>query len=129
MVDRFPKNVEGDFYTTGTKDSNGQWCGDCLACDLPESEAPDLMAQLTDDNYDTYFIRQPKSQEEIEQAIGATEVCCVNAVRYAGKDKKILSRLHPDVSDYLISNSGEVILNTETTGVVPSYKKWWQFWK
>ena len=46
MFDRLPKNAEGDFYTTGTKDINGEWCCDCLACDLPESEAPDLMAPL-----------------------------------------------------------------------------------
>ena len=109
---------------------------------MPESEAPDLMAPLTDDNYDTYFIRQPKTQEEIEQAIGATEVCCVDAVRYGGQDKKILRRLGPSICDYLISPNGEVVLNdcevtSNTYEIISSYKqyivvdkkRWWMFWK
>ncbi len=79
----FEKNVPGDFYTTG----------DCLACDCPEYEAPDLLAPLENGNYDTYFIKQPKTFEEIERACRAIEVCCVAALRYGGKDPKIIKRL------------------------------------
>ena len=118
-MNRFPKNVQGDFYTTGTKDINGQWCSDCMACDLPENEARDLMAPLEGENYDTYFVRQPNNLEEIAQAIGATEVCCVDAVRYGGKDKDILRRVHPSVSDFKLSIIGSV---------VPSTNKWWKLW-
>ena len=103
---RFPKNADGDFYTTGCRYSGGEWSGDCLQCDLPESEAPLLMAPLTYDNDDTYFLKQPTNVEELEQAIGATEVCCVNAVRYGGKNKSVILKVHPDVSDYKISVFG-----------------------
>lgn len=111
---RFPKNAGGDFYTTGYKGCDGSWAGDCLQCDLPESEAPLLMAPLTENNNDTYFLKQPTNSMELEQAIGATEVCCVDAVRYGGKDKSVLRRVHPALSDYKISVFGFVVQN-----------KWW----
>lgn len=91
---RFRKNVPGPFYTTG----------DCLACDAPEHEAPDLLAPLTGDNYDTYFVRQPTTPEEVERACRALEVCCVAALRYGGTDPNIIRRLgnEPDYCDRLL---------------------------
>ena len=111
---RFPKNAVGDFYTTGYKDQNDEWSGECMKCDLPEAEAPLLMAQLTGDNDDTYFLKQPENPVELEQAICATEVCCLDAVRYGGKDKMILRKLAPEITDYKISILGIVVPN-----------KWW----
>ena len=108
---RFPKNAARDFYTTGYKDCEGNWTGNCLQCDLPETEAPLLMAPLKDDNDDTYFLKQPTNDIELEQAICATEVCCVDAVRYGEKDKEILRRLDPAISDYKISIFGLVVPN------------------
>ena len=89
---RFEKNAPGPFYTTGK----------CLACGTPEAEAPELLAPLEGDNYDTYFIRQPQSGAEIEQACRAAEVCCVSAIRYAGTDSRILARLsnNPEYCDH-----------------------------
>ncbi len=84
--DREKKNVEGSFYTLE---------GACLACMLPEGEAPTLLSQ-DDTDYDTYFIRQPETENEIEAACCALEVCCVEALRYGGKDKKIITRLGND---------------------------------
>jgi hypothetical protein len=91
---RFRKNVPGPFYTTG----------DCLACDAPESEAPDLLAPLKQDNGDTYFVRQPITPDEIERACRALEVCCVAALRYGGADPAIIKRLgnEPDYCDRLL---------------------------
>lgn len=90
---RFRKNVPGPFYTTG----------DCLACDAPEHEAPDLLAPLVN-NYDTYFVRQPSTPDEIERACRALEVCCVAALRYGGSDPNIIRRLgnEPDYCDRLL---------------------------
>ena len=84
--ERFEKNVPGDFYTTG----------DCLACYAPEEEAPDLLAELTSEQADTYFVKQPEMPEEIERACRAIEVCCTAALRYGGKDPKIIKRLGND---------------------------------
>ena len=91
---RSGKNVSGDFYTTG----------DCLACDAPESEAPDLLAPLSIENTDTYFVKQPQTDEEVERACRAMEVCCVAALRYGGKDEEIIKRLgnNADYCDFLL---------------------------
>lgn len=83
---RFRKNVPGPFYTTG----------DCLACDAPEYEAPDLLAPLTYNNSDTYFVRQPVTPDEVERACRALDSCCVAALRYGGSDPNIIRRLGND---------------------------------
>ncbi|WP_124543806.1 ferredoxin [Piscinibacter terrae] len=83
----------GPFYTLGDVMQDGTWCGQCLSCGVPEAQAPSLLAPLTDTNSDTYFLRQPETEEEIEQACRAIEVCCVDALRYGGRDPKILARL------------------------------------
>jgi len=88
-IERCPKNVPGDFYTTG----------ECLACGLPEHEAPDLLASLAGENYETYFIRQPISPHEVDRACRAAEVCCVDAIRYSGSDPLIRARLGPEYCD------------------------------
>ncbi len=88
-VQRCPKNVPGDFYTTG----------ECLACGLPEHEAPECLAPLDDTNYETYFIRQPATSEEVERVCSAAEVCCVDAIRYCGADAAIRARLGPRYCD------------------------------
>ncbi len=76
------------------------WCstshgtnGLCLFCEAPYHEAPDLMG--TDDEscgYHCHFRKQPTTPEEIERAIRACQVSCVEAVRYAGNDPAILAR-------------------------------------
>lgn len=119
---RFPKNVAGPFYSLGAQTSDGTWCGECLSCMLPQAEAPDLLAPINDDNSDTYFIRQPQTEEEIERACEAAEVCCVSAIRYGGKNRKIIERLGPEYCDY------EVLRNEETRIRKLPKKKWWQFW-
>lgn len=93
---RFEKNVPGDFYTTG----------DCLACDCPEHEAPDLLAPLKNGNYDTYFVKQPETPDEVERACRAIEVCCVCTLRYGGKNPGIIRRLgnNPEYCDFLLSS-------------------------
>jgi hypothetical protein len=121
---RFPKNAPGPFYSLGTVDADGNWCGECLSCTVPESEAPTLLAPLNEQNSDTYFVRQPETEEEVDAACSAAEVCCVSAIRYGGKDIAIIRRLGSDHCDFA----------TEF-GVGPQYpkrdarKRWWQFWK
>jgi hypothetical protein len=106
---RCPLNVPGPFYTTGQ----------CLACESPEFEAPDLLAPLNDENITTYFVKQPETAEEIERACRAIEVCCVNDLRYGGTDRAILDRLGDDEETCdVVVRDGRLILSKSagTTG-------------
>jgi hypothetical protein len=81
---RDPRNARGPFYAVEKL---------CLACGLPEDEAPDLLADLDETGGDTYFVKQPTTPEEVERACSALDVCCVKALRYAGDDPAIIQRL------------------------------------
>ena len=125
---RFPKNAPGAFYTLGDITRDGSWCGQCLSCNIPEEEAPTLLAPLTGSNSDTYFVRQPETEEEVEQACSAIEVCCVDALRYGGRNPKILARLHKTgCCDYSLHNSMETPAPTLRPASTP--RKWWELWK
>ena len=105
---RFEKNARGPFYTMDG----------CLACDLPESKAPDLLAPLEGDNYQTFFVRQPNTPDEVERACEALEVCCVSDLRYAGRERSIIERLgnSPEFCDHVVGSSGEIILTVTPDG-------------
>ena len=125
---RFPKNAPGPFYTTGL----------CLACGAPEDEAGDLLAALNDDNYETYFetyfVRQPATPEEVERACRAAEVCCVSSLRYGGNDPAIIRRLgnRSEFCDHVLPG-GPVRLPWEKDdqwrAVKRRERRWWQFWR
>ena len=121
MPPRLEKNVSGPFYTTG----------ECLACGAPEHEAPELFAPLEGGNFDTYFVRQPVSNEELERACRAAEVCCVGAVRYAGVDAAIIRRLGNTHAccDYIVADNGELKLLDRWPLLRAGRRLWWQFWK
>jgi hypothetical protein len=97
---RHKSNVDGAWYATG----------ECMACGAPEEQAPTLLAGLSDENLDTFFVRQPSTEAEVEQACRAAEVCCVNAIRYGGNDQGILSRL---------SERSELLDNAPRSGSSP----------
>lgn len=103
-----------------SSDSPGEliWCGDCLACEAPEGEAPQLLAKLSKTNTDTYFVQQPTSPNEINAACRALQSCCVSALRYAGKDRKIISQLgnNPQYCDYIIGGSGQLVRTLDDFG-------------
>ena len=155
---RFPKNADGPFYTTGhqaretdSPDSRLVWCGDCLWCEAPEGEAPELLAPLANGNIDTYFIRQPENATEVEHACRAAWSCCVSALRYGGRNHSIINRLEndPAVCDYIVSSDGKLVLTVDEHGELLPFaqsivdklrarrqrewrkqsKKWWQFWR
>jgi hypothetical protein len=119
---RFPKNVDGPFYTIGciscSQGGQATWCGDCMQCEAPEAEAPDLLAPLNQENTDTYFVRQPQTSGEIERACSAISVCCVYALRYGGKDKTIIQRLRndPEACDFVLNNDGEITPAVDSQG-------------
>jgi hypothetical protein len=85
---RYPLNAPGDFFVEDEM---------CIACQAPEHEAPELMANTGEDGgrYHCYFRRQPETPEELEHAISAVLVCCCGSVQYGGGDPEILGRLGP----------------------------------
>ena len=67
------------------------WKGLLYFSGASEVEAMGLMAYS---GGGCYFIWQPETEEEIEQAINTIAVSCVSAVRYGGTDQKIIKRLY-----------------------------------
>jgi hypothetical protein len=80
--ERTPLNADGDFYVV--KDM-------CITCMAPHQEAPELMG--VDGETGCYFRRQPQTPEELNHAVEAIWVSCVQALRYSGNDPEILDRL------------------------------------
>jgi uncharacterized protein (TIGR02996 family) len=116
---RCPLNAPGPFYT----------CGRCLACEAPEHEAPDLLAELRQGNLTTYFVRQPRTAEEIERACRAALVCCVEDLRYGGTDPKVITRLgnDPAYCDYVLPAYRDYVLADSPRRVlVPAPRPRWE---
>jgi hypothetical protein len=80
--ERTPLNAEGGFYVV--KDM-------CITCMAPPQEAPELMDM--DEETGCYFRRQPRTPEELNHAVEAIWVSCVQALRYSGNDPEILEKL------------------------------------
>jgi hypothetical protein len=95
-----PRNVLGAWYTTGH----------CLACGAPEAEARALLPAVESGELETYFVRRPVTEAEVEQACRASQVCCVNSLRYSGRDRRIIRRLGNTAaySDYIITRLGRL---------------------
>ena len=90
-------------------------------------------------------MRQPENDDELAAAINSTAVCCVLAIRYGGRDRAIIRRLHndPDVCDYIVGDDGGLSLTVDDKGDLLPFaqrivdergrkkleKKWWQFWR
>ncbi|CAN5447865.1 ferredoxin [soil metagenome] len=67
--DRFPKNVEGQFYVNDK----------CIDCDACRAAAPDNFARDAEIGY-SYVSKQPESHMEIQLCIEALENCPVEAI-------------------------------------------------
>lgn len=104
---RDPRTSPGAYYALK---------GICLACGLPEDEAPDLLADLEQTDGETYFVKQPETPEEVGRACMAIAVCCVSALRYGGTDPEIIrsfGRQAKLVCDYLVNWRGKVVPNPD----------------
>ena len=85
-----PRNAPGPFYS----DDDG-----CIICGAPNAAAPDLMGWHEETRGGiTYshcmFLRQPATPDEVDRAIRAMDVSCVENLRYRGTDPDIRARLH-----------------------------------
>lgn len=105
---RLAKNAPGAWYTTGA----------CLACGLPEATAPMVFAPLGDENWQTWFVRQPATAAEAELACRAAVGCCVADVRYGGRNRAIIRRLgnHPLYCDNVVADDGCLVAHLGANG-------------
>jgi hypothetical protein len=83
---------KGEFYVQ-------QGC--CLSCGVPQAVAPTLVGWRDIQNStDCYWIRPPRSPDELEQAIKVIHAQELDCHRYAGTDPKVTRRLAPAQCDF-----------------------------
>lgn len=107
QCERAKENVDGPFYAVAME-------YDC-ACGLPEAEAPDLIRMSDNIGYQTYFYKQPQSEEEISRAIEAINICPIHDLRYCGADPEIIARINPSQVDFCIGKNGEIVPSVQNT--------------
>ena len=83
-----PRAADGPFYTIP---------GNCLACMLPEHEAPALIGwhetSPPSGSGHCFFKKQPETPEELEAAFFVMHASCIANLRYRGRDPSILAAL------------------------------------
>jgi hypothetical protein len=73
----------------------------CITCGVPQAVAPTLVGwRETEGMTQCYWIRQPETPDEVEQAIQIFDQQEVGCHRYAGTDSKIIRRLPPGQCDF-----------------------------
>ena len=86
-----PQSAPGDFYVVN---------GECITCGAPHAVAPNLVGWAENVEFEhCIWKRQPQTQQEIEEAIGAVLASEVACHRYAGNDPGILDRLDSTYCD------------------------------
>ena len=94
-----PKNVPGPIYVLYD-------C--CTQCGVPQSIAPDLFSNSTDET--CYVKQQPSSEDDWERALKVVRAQELGCIRYRGFDRRIVQRL---------ADAGEVEQCDHPGGVVP----------
>ena len=89
VIQAHPANAPGPFYS----ENDG-----CITRGAPRAEAPAFIGWYeercgADTHSHCIFLRQPSSPDELEQAIRAMHVSCVENLRYQGSDPSIIARL------------------------------------
>ncbi len=79
--------------------------GCCLTCGVPQSVAPDLVG-WSDENAHCYWKKQPRTSEELDQALKVLDQQELGCHRYAGSDSEILARVAPEHCDHPIGDVG-----------------------
>ena len=75
-TDKAPDNVPGRFYCDTT----------CIDCDTCRGAAPDLFTRSEEEGQ-SYVVRQPMTPKELEWALDAKEMCPVGAIGDDGEEE------------------------------------------
>jgi len=75
---RNPHNAPGPFYVLANN---------CIACGAPQAEAPGLVDGCGSED-GCHFRRQPETPEEVDSAIRATFVSCIEVYRYGERTRR-----------------------------------------
>jgi hypothetical protein len=86
------KSAVGDFYVQAT-------C--CMSCGVPQGIAPDLVGWTNEKLTQCYWLKQPKTPDELDRAIKIIHTQELGCHRYSGKDPAILRRLPAEDCDHL----------------------------
>ena len=101
-----PRSAPGDFYVE---------VGKCLACGVPQAVAPDLVGWVDELKRHCYWIKQPETTEELDQAIKVLDSQELECHRYAGTDPAVLSRVATTCCDYPLEQVGVLQPDTAPT--------------
>jgi len=75
--------------------------GRCLSCGVSQEVAPTLVGwRDVQNSTDCYWIRQPRTPDELEQAIKVVRAQELDCHRYAGTNPKIVRRLPTAQCDF-----------------------------
>ena len=102
-----PHNATGSFYS----EDDG-----CISCGAPNASAPDLMDWHEEScgkhHYaHCIFRRQPETPGEVERAILAMSVSCVENLRYRGADLVILKRIRELGMGHLCDRLEQIVIS------------------
>ena len=85
------KSALGDFCVQDT-------C--CMSCGVPQSIAPDLVGWTNENLTECYWLKQPRTPDELDRAIKIIHTQELGCHRYGGKDPAILRRLPAEDCDH-----------------------------
>lgn len=86
------ESVAGDFYVQAS-------C--CTSCGVREAVAPDLVGWTNEANPQCYWIKQPRTSDELDRAIKLIHSQELGCHRYSGADPAILRRLPAEDCDHI----------------------------
>jgi len=74
--------------------------GCCITCGVPQSVAPGLVGWTSENSPQCYWIKQPKTAVELNQAIKLFQTQDFGCHRYSGNDPAVLEKLPAEDCDH-----------------------------
>ena len=114
--ERWPQNVRGKIFVDEQ----------CLDCDLCREIAPTVFKR-NDAFGHSYVAKQPENEEEMNQAIEASENCCVESIGIEG-DQYDWDKTPPISTNYMNVKPSFTVKEYSCCNHPKKDKPWWKFW-